>query len=475
MGVVVAAMHLELEQRVALKFLLPHAVSHTEVSARFSREARAAAKIRCEHVARVIDVGTLPDGAPFMVMEYMQGEDLQQVLARVGPMRPEIAVDFVLQAAEAIAEAHALGIVHRDLKPANLFLAERPGGDPIVKVLDFGISKSTMGTTDAGLTKTSSTLGSPLYMSPEQMTSAKSVDSRSDIWALGVVLYELLTRQLPFPAETMPELVAAILQRPVDPVRSMRPDVHPALEAAIHRCLEKNPANRFSTVAELAAALAPFGLPQSSGSLERISRVLGATPAVLVPAPPGLAPSGPTQGFGTQSQLPPGSPGQTHAGWGDSSSQTTVTAPASRTGLFAALGAVFVSLLAVGGAAYWVHQQSPTTATVAAGSSSAPSPSSAPSAVPSAASAPDTSATPTPSATATPPPTDSAPAAHPAAPPAPPVAARPPPASAPPPPKVAPAAPAPPPAKPAGPSTPTCHTVSYFDSDGTKRFKQECK
>ena len=275
MGVVVAAMHVELEQRVALKFLLPEAAAHPDVAARFAREARAAARIHSEHVARVIDVGTLPTGAPYMVMEYMDGEDLEHVLARVGPLPFDAATSYVLQACEALAEAHVLGIIHRDLKPANLFLARRRNGDPIVKVLDFGISKSTQSTTGAQLTKTSSIMGSPLYMSPEQMTSAKSVDVRSDVWALGALLYELLAGRPPFLAETMPELIAAILQAPPDPIRAHRADVPPALEAVIHRCLEKSRALRFANVAELARALVPFGPARSEVSVERISHVLG--------------------------------------------------------------------------------------------------------------------------------------------------------------------------------------------------------
>ena len=275
MGVVVAATNLKLDQQVALKFLLPTATKRPEVVARFAREARAAAKIKCDHVARVLDVDTLPDGSPYMVMEFMHGEDLERLLLTRGPLPIDVAVDYVLQACEALAEAHALGIVHRDLKPANLFLANRPNGEPIIKVLDFGISKSTLSISEGQLTKTSAILGSPLYMSPEQMTSAKYVDLRSDLWAMGVVLYELLGGRTPFPADTMPELIAAILQRAPDPIRSIREEVPEELAAAIARCLEKDPAQRFSNVAEMAAAFAPFGPAKSDASVDRISHVLG--------------------------------------------------------------------------------------------------------------------------------------------------------------------------------------------------------
>src|SRR4051812_480796 len=192
MGMVVAATHLQLDERIAIKFLLPEALRNPEAVARFGREAKAAVKIRGEHVARVIDVGSFENGAPYMVMEHLDGRDLSSFIHERGAMPMSDAVDAVLQACEALAEAHALGIVHRDLKPANLFLTRRPDGTPSIKVLDFGISKLTAPGADHSMTKTSAVMGSPLYMSPEQMTASRGVDARTDIWALGVVLYELL-------------------------------------------------------------------------------------------------------------------------------------------------------------------------------------------------------------------------------------------------------------------------------------------
>src|SRR5580693_7216018 len=167
-----------------------------EYVARFEREARTAVKIKSEHVARVIDVGQLESGSPYMVMEYLEGEDLQGWLEKQGRLPIERAVDFLLQACEAIAEAHAMGIVHRDLKPANLFCIRRPDGTLSIKVLDFGISKAAGAS--MGMTSTQAVMGSPLYMSPEQMGSSKGVDARSDIWALGVILFELVTGRVPF-------------------------------------------------------------------------------------------------------------------------------------------------------------------------------------------------------------------------------------------------------------------------------------
>src|SRR5450432_412778 len=227
MGVVVAATHIQLDERVALKFLLPEALANADAVARFAREARAAVKIKSEHVARVSDVGTLDSGSPYMVMEYLQGQDLADWVRDRGAMPIADAAEFVLQACEALAEAHALGIVHRDLKPANLFVTVRADGTPCVKVLDFGISKFTTpgSSSDMGMTKTASVMGSPLYMSPEQMSSSRNVDARADIWAVGVILYEIISGRMPFEAETMPQLCGMILQEAPPSLRGLRADV----------------------------------------------------------------------------------------------------------------------------------------------------------------------------------------------------------------------------------------------------------
>ncbi len=276
MGVVVAATHLQLGQLFALKFLLPHMCEHGEAVERFAREARAAVQIQSEHVARVTDVGTLESGAPYMVMEYLLGSDLSEVLQSRGPLAVAEAVGFLLQACEAIAEAHALGIVHRDLKPANMFLTRRRDGSPLVKVLDFGISKALQDTLSSpSVTSTSMVMGSPIYMSPEQVRSSKSVDARSDVWSLGVILQELLTGAPTYEAETASALMAMIAADPPTPLRQRRPDAPVELEAAILRCLEKDRERRMPNVAELARAIAPFGAADARASVERISRVLG--------------------------------------------------------------------------------------------------------------------------------------------------------------------------------------------------------
>jgi serine/threonine-protein kinase len=270
MGAVVAAQHLQLETRVAIKFLLPQMLAHEDAVARFAREARNAVRITNEHVARVLDVGTLDNGAPYMVMEYLQGADLSVLLQQRGGLPIEEVLDFILQAMEAIAEAHALGIVHRDLKPANLFCTRRPDGKPHVKVLDFGISK-TLGPGAAGsLTATTALMGSPFYMSPEQMQASGAVDARTDIWSLGVIIFELLTGQTPFYGESIPEVCVKVAVKEPPPLRALRPDVPEGLALAIATCLQKDREQRYRNVAALALALQPFAPPRAKASVERI-------------------------------------------------------------------------------------------------------------------------------------------------------------------------------------------------------------
>jgi eukaryotic-like serine/threonine-protein kinase len=280
MGIVVQATHLQLHQPVAIKFLLPEVLGNQQVVQRFVREAQAAVRLRSEHVARVIDVGTLETGAPYMVLEYLDGSDLsnfprnQLTVGRI--------VDLVLQACEALAEAHSLGIVHRDIKPANFFVTWRADGTPLLKVLDFGISKMPAGG-DSSLTATQTVMGTPAYMSPEQMKASRDVDHRSDIWSLGIVLYELLQGAPPFGGETFSAMILKVVTEPLPRLAISLPG---DLDSVIYRCLEKDPARRFQNVGELAQALARYAssTTQAAISVQRTGGITGITGASHSPS-----------------------------------------------------------------------------------------------------------------------------------------------------------------------------------------------
>ncbi|HSO40628.1 MAG TPA: serine/threonine-protein kinase, partial [Labilithrix sp.] len=266
MGMVVAARHVQLGQRVALKFMLKEAMTDPSNAERFAREARAAVQLQSPHTARVLDVGTLNNGEPYMVMEYLDGHDLDEVSRQVGPMAPHTAVGYMLQACEAFAEAHGLGMIHRDIKLKNLFLTKSVDGRPLVKVLDFGLAKTAGGALDVSLTSTTAVFGSPQYMSPEQMRSAKDVDARSDVWSIGVCLYELLTAHVPFDAPGVAEICAMVLKDPVVAPSRWAPGLPAELDAVVVRCLAKDPGERYQTVAELAYALEPWTALEGSAS-----------------------------------------------------------------------------------------------------------------------------------------------------------------------------------------------------------------
>ena len=291
MGVVYAAHHLLLSQPVALKMMLPEVALGPEAVTRFVNEARAAARLESSHVARVLDVA-LEGGTPFLVLELLEGSDLAALSRASGPLPPATVVDWLMAAMEAVAEAHSVGIVHRDLKPSNLFLAKRKGGTTI-KVLDFGISKVIAGHDEGGVsTASNAVLGSPFYMSPEQLRATKAVDGRTDVWSLGVIAYELLTGALPYEGANVVELFAAIHEHDPRPLRELRPELPQALEGAVLGCLRRVPSERWSSVRELAAALAPHGSVAARGSRDHIEMLHAAAgPALPASAAgPGIAP-----------------------------------------------------------------------------------------------------------------------------------------------------------------------------------------
>lgn len=278
MGVVLAARNEDLDQKVAIKILRQDALANQEAVTRFLREARTAARLSGEHVARVFDVGTTETGVPFMVMEFLTGLDLQQVIDTHGPLPIQDAVDYVLQALEAVAEAHAAGVVHRDIKPSNLFLAEHADGTRHIKVLDFGISKGQGldSPAEPGLTSTKQVMGSPGYMSPEQMMAPRTVDGRADVWSFGVLLYTLVTGEPPFQGETVAAVMANILHQPVPRLRDKRSDAPATLERIVSRCLERDVSERYANVGKLAQALEPLGSSFAKLSTSRIQSAIGA-------------------------------------------------------------------------------------------------------------------------------------------------------------------------------------------------------
>ncbi|KYF88398.1 protein kinase, partial [Sorangium cellulosum] len=274
MGLVVEALHLDLDTRVAIKFLLPEFMSYTEAAERFMREARTVAKLQTHHVVRVLDVAALESGEPYMVMELLDGEDLACHAAEAGTLAIGECIDHIVQACEALAEAHALGIVHRDLKPANLFLTKRPDGAPLIKVLDFGVSKILTGDTgNVSLTQTTTILGSALYMSPEQMRSSKSVDPRTDIYALGVCLFEIIGGRPPYVADSFPELCAKIYTSPPEPLQDLRPEVPEGLVEVIEKSIAREPEDRYQSIAEFVQALAPYAAPGTRTTIAGILRL----------------------------------------------------------------------------------------------------------------------------------------------------------------------------------------------------------
>jgi len=275
-AILLAAFDEVLERGVALK-LLPNLRQPKRI-ARFVREARSAAKLESEHVVRILDVGTALGGMPFMVLERLEGFDLGELLTRDGPLPPARIADYMLQVCEGLAHAHVAGIVHRDVKPQNLFLAARADGVTLVKIVDFGIAKAAERERENTLTGSIAVLGSPTYMSPEQIEAPKEVDQRADIWSLGVVMYKLATGRPPFAGDSFQELaknVAAGLAAPFDKQGAGYAD----LERIVRRCLQKAPSDRYADVLALARDLMVLAPTRAADVLPRIAFVSGAPDA----------------------------------------------------------------------------------------------------------------------------------------------------------------------------------------------------
>ncbi len=271
MGVVVSARHADLGQRVAIKLLREGVLADSEAERRFFREARALATLQSDHIVRVHDVGRRDEGTPYMVMEYLEGQDLAHVLMERKAVAPTEVVDWILEACSGLAEAHARGLVHRDLKPGNLFLAKRLDGSLRVKVLDFGIAKSTK--SQSKLTGARVFLGSPRYMSPEQLHSSRTVDARADIWSIGCVLYRLLSGKAPFDGEELEDILAKIPAGKREDLRKLVPDLPEALCVVVDRCLEPDRNKRFGSVVELAQALSPLGGEKATEMADRVAKI----------------------------------------------------------------------------------------------------------------------------------------------------------------------------------------------------------
>jgi eukaryotic-like serine/threonine-protein kinase len=290
-GVILRAEDRELARAVAIKVLTPSAARDANLRARFKLEARHAVRLKSEHVSKVYDVGELDDGTQYIVLELLEGEDLATLLSSEGRLDPTHAVDLVLQACEALAEAHHHGIVHRDIKLANLFLARRADASPILKVIDFGLSKrAAAGSVASGLTQ-GLAVGTPRNMAPEQVMATDAQDHRLDVWALGTVLYELLTGISPFDGPTLQAVFAKVLVGEPAPLATLRPELPAELIAVIESCLVKDPTLRLGSIAELATGLLPFASADGRTAGERATRVGAPVPERISGAHPAASPS----------------------------------------------------------------------------------------------------------------------------------------------------------------------------------------
>jgi serine/threonine-protein kinase len=257
MGVLVGARHLSLDQTVAIKVMRQVAETNDEARQRFLREAKATAKVKSPHVARIFDVGQLETGELYIAMEFLDGVDLGRLLHEGGALSVVDAVSYIHQGLAGLGDAHDQGIVHRDLKPENLFRTRSRDGAPLIKVLDFGLSKLEGGG-EGSLTKTAAVFGTPLYISPEQLRDSKHVDQRTDVWAMGVILYTLLAGKNPFSADHIARVLIKVARTEPPPLDTVRPDVPAELARVIGWSMSKDPARRLPTARDFALALEPW-------------------------------------------------------------------------------------------------------------------------------------------------------------------------------------------------------------------------
>jgi serine/threonine-protein kinase len=296
MGAVAKATHMLRRAPVALKFMSPAVLALQGAVERFVNEGVAASQIDSDHVVKVFDVGRMPTGTPYLVMEFLDGADLGQLLHRSGGrIDMHRAVHFALQILRALQTAHGAGIIHRDMKPSNVFVIEKDGEPDFVKLVDFGISKvrsDEPGARQANLTRTNSALGTPLYMSPEQARSPRDVDARADLYSVGAMLYELLAGRTPYICESgeFTEILFKIFTTEPEPLGALRPDLPGGLVAAVQRALARDPNARFSSASEMAEALAPFADVRSA---QVIARLHGGRGRSLAPPPVSHSPTGP--------------------------------------------------------------------------------------------------------------------------------------------------------------------------------------
>ncbi|MET0411295.1 MAG: protein kinase, partial [Polyangiaceae bacterium] len=353
MGVVLAATHLGIDEKVAIKFIRSEMQKLPGVLARFAREAKAAVRLKSEHIAQVLDVGVSDSIGPYIVMEYLEGQNLAEILETQGPLEIRRACHYVMQACEALAMAHANGITHRDIKPENLFVT-RQGDRELVKLLDFGISKAALTGKvfgdDLSEGDSACLLGTPLYMSPEQIRATAEVHHPTDIWSLGAVLYELITGRSAFVADSVAQVWNRILETNPGPLAHYCPHAPAELQAVIDRCLEKDPGRRFGSVADLALALQPFAPSRARQHAQRACAILGrASDSVYPAAPPNMAslratavarssrPAGPRR---TLSEVTSAAPASSRQSW--------VVTPRPSRGRWAVLGLIGAALIAVG-------------------------------------------------------------------------------------------------------------------------------